>query len=214
MGNAWTYIKEHPWTVAGIIGGIVVLYLLFRMGGAGSSGTAVVAAGPSPEQVQANTALQIAGLQTAAQIQGMAYQLTGQQSQIAGAIAIEQIRSDVELYQTSVSGSIQMAATEAQRQLGLASVTAQQIIALGAQQTEQRQIMAIEAINLASQDTIQQLAYYNAQVQQSGIGAQVAIADINSRTTMYTQNIMAQSAQTAGRQGIFSQLLGAAAAFI
>lgn len=208
-----SYVKENPWTVVGIVGAGLALYFLWSYAGS-SGGGSVAVIGPSPEQVQANTALQVAQLQANAQSQALQYELAGRRDAIAGSIAIENIRGNVALYEAQTGGTIALAQTEAQRQLGLASVSAQTIIATQAQETERRQIAAIEAINVGAQQVTKELAYYSAETQRTSIAAQVAIADINAQTSRYVAGSQASVAKNQTNKSFLGGLFGGLLSFI
>jgi hypothetical protein len=211
--SALTYVKEHPYTVAGIVAGGLVLYLLYSAAGGGGT-TVQGPSGPSDAQVQANTALQLAG-----------YQLTGQNNQLQeqlalgtvnanAALAAKQLDTQLGLYQASIGGDVSMAGIEAQKTLGLATVGAQQSIAGYAQITQQAQIDATRDIALANAATYATISAYNADVTKASYQAQVDIAVSHDQTALGVNSAQQKTAQKSSSNNLIGGVLGTIAAVL
>lgn len=170
------WIKAHP--IWATVGGIVVLYLLYRMlSGGGSTAPAVYSSSADSNAVAAATALAQAQLAQQGQTQQTQAALEAQNAQIAGQVTIAQLG----------------------QQLGLAQIAADQTTM--AQQTAaatQIAQMQAESTNLAST-----LA---AQIQQAGINAQTQQAQIAAHTTEIQAQTM-QQMNEANQQTLQQQIM-------
>lgn len=144
--KTWEWIKSHPLLLAGIFGGFVVLYLIYKVAGGGSSGGDVVyqQSGPSDAAVQAGAALSVAQLQAGAASQQTSAQLSAVQNNNATAVSIAGIQARVANYQVEQSANVQSLGIQAQEAIQQAGITSQQAITLGGYAT-QAQIASINA---------------------------------------------------------------------
>ncbi len=158
------FFARHP--IASGVGGIILLFLLYRMfsGGGGSSQTAT-SGGLDPNAVAAATALQ--------------------QSQLAANAQTQQYQLEAQAQNAQIAGQVQVASM--QQQLGLAQIAANSTTS---QQQTQASVdiagMQAQSTNLAST-----LA---AQVQQAGLNAQVQVANIGANVTNTQTGAMVQLA--------------------
>lgn len=171
--KVFQFVQEHPYATAGVVVGGLVLYLLYSSGSGGSS--VAYQSGPSPEQVQANTALQLGQMQLAGHAQDVNAAVAQAQIIANRDFGIEQLKQQTGVYQIERGSDVSMAGIEAQRQVQLSGITSQQQIASFAQQTNQLQIAATRDIALANSATYADIARFNAETVQTSYAANVAI---------------------------------------
>lgn len=208
-----TYIKEHPWTIAAVLGGGFVLYLLLSSGSTGTTGTAVATV--DPNQLAADTQLQLAQYQLAGQSQQLQYQLAAQENKSSADVAIATLQAQTAQYSTGLGAQVSLAGIQAQQNVQLAGISSQTQIAQAAQQTEQAQIAATQNIALATAATYAHIAdvqsattiaSYQAQTSQAQIAAneQVAIVTQQQKTAQKSSSNSLLSGIVSGVLGIFS----------
>jgi len=133
--RALEWIKSHPVTVALVLGGIFIIWIVSRSGG-GSSDVQTVQSGPSDAAVQAGTALSIAQLQAGVQGQQIGAQLSAVQTQAAAGVTIAGLNADVAKYQTEQQANVSQAGIQAQQNIQVAGFQTQQVIALANNATQ------------------------------------------------------------------------------
>lgn len=145
--RTWEWIKTHPLMLAGIFGGFVILYLIYKVAGGGSSdGTTVnySQAGPSDATVQAGAAVSIAQLQGQAAATQTQAQLAAEQNSNATAVSIATLQAQVANYQVEQQANVQSLGITEQAAIQQAGITSQQAITLGGYAT-QAQIASVNA---------------------------------------------------------------------
>jgi hypothetical protein len=163
-------IKEHPYVAAGAVAGVVLLYVVYKAAGGGSSGAvATVGGSPSDAAIQAGAAVQIAQIQGAQSSSNLQAQLAGHEYDTAATVTIAGLNADVAKYQTEQQANVQQAGIAAQEHISDTSLQTQQIISV-AQLATQSQIAsyANQTVQVGYQENTKQI--------QSIEGANVAIA--------------------------------------
>ncbi len=159
------FFARHP--IASGVGGIILLFLLYRMfsGGGGSSQTAT-SGGLDPNAIAAATALQQSQLQANAQTQQYQLAAQAQNAQIAGQVQVASM----------------------QQQLGLAQIAA------GSTAATQQTQAAVDIAGMQAQST-NLASTLAAQVQQAGLNSQVQVANIAANVTNTQTGAMVQMNQ-------------------
>jgi hypothetical protein len=186
------FVKEHPWTIAAVVGGGFVLYLLYSSSG-GSSTTVAGAAPVDPNVLASATQLQLAQYGLQGQNQQLQFQLAGEQNKASADVAIATLQTQLGEYTSTLGAQVSLAGIQAQENVQEAGISSQTLIAQGAQATEQKQIDATQNIaeanaavysHIADVQGATTIASYQAQVSQSQIAAnaQVAINQAQQKT--------------------------------
>lgn len=175
FAGTWAWVKAHPYTVLGIVGGLVVFWLVYKLAGGG--GGVAAQQGPSDAEVQAGAAVQIQQLQAQAAHDTLMAQLSGQQNQIQGQITLAGISSDTAKYTVQQQATVQLAGIEAQKSLGIYGLQTQQAISI-AQLATQAQIAyyANKTVQTGYKQQTQQqfnLEYFNWATNKTNAWAQV-----------------------------------------
>lgn len=189
--------KKHPaWIIGGVVGGAVILYLIYRSQMASG---AVTTASTASGGVDPNAALS-----ASTSLQEAALQLQGQQAQIQGTLDLTQLQNAGALAQATLSDQVQLSniasqqnvaeyETDANKSVSLAGLSTQVDLA-GLQTGLQEDIANVNAatteysigtnaqlqgqLATLQAQTVQNVASINAGVNLAQIGANVSIAQI------------------------------------
>jgi hypothetical protein len=186
--------------VAGIIGALVLLYVLYNS----ASGTAVQVAapsGPSDAEVNAATQVQLGQLQANTANNQLGAQLTAQQNNNATAVTLAGLDAQTAHYQVEQSANVQSLGITAQENIQLAGFQTQQQIAI-ANDATQAQIAMIsgEVTKTGYQESTKQL--------QSVENANVAVTQSNNQTQLGIVQAVQKTQQKSSDNGFFGSLLG------
>lgn len=186
------WIQEHPYLSGGLVLSLLVLYLLLRRSG---GGTSVVSTGPSE-------ALQAANLQAQTQQAGISAAANAQTQTLQAALAAKQI--DAQVTQNAIDATTQQASIAAAMNLGIAKLSAdaqlsaidigaQRDITVSGQQSDAAKYIA--SVTADAQTKIAEGAYAR-DISVAGIGAarDVSVAGIQS-TTLQAQYAAALATQ-------------------
>lgn len=204
MPKVLEFVQEHPYAIAGVVAGGLVLYLLYSAGGS----TTVVQGGPSDAQVQANTALQLAQYDLAGRANSAAAQLQAAQITANTELAEKNLDYQLGVYQTGKGADVSMAGIQAQEHIQLAGITSQQQIAGYAQETARDQIIATQNIALANAATYDALARYNAETTQASYAANVAIQQSHDNAAITTNAAQQKTAQKSSTNSLLGGIAG------
>ena len=202
--NAVAYIKEHPWTVAAIVGAAIVLYLV------ASSGSSGAAAAPAQNT---DPSLQIAALQLQGQAQALNEKLAEANINAGVQLGVAKLQADLGMYNTSASRDVSLAGIQAQEDIQLAGLNSQTIIAQITADTNQAQIAASQNIALATAATYAHISDTQAATIIASYNAQVAQAQIAGDTQLGIVNAQQKTARQGSTNSLISGLVGAAALF-
>ncbi len=202
------YIKEHPWTVAGIVGGVVVLYLLY------SSGSSAPAATAATNAANADPALQIAQLQLTGQNQALQEKLAETQTTTAASVAIAQLQAQLGIFGASASRDVSLAGIQAQEDIQLSGQQSQVQLAQIEQATNQMQIAATRDIAIGNAATYAHIADVNAATVIANTQANVDIAQITSNERVTINSAQQKTAQKSSSNSLISGIVGAAASVL
>lgn len=222
------WVKEHPWTTAGIavvaVGGIFLLSTIAGGGGAasvpsgGGTATSALTLQQDAENAQASQAASAQNFTLAENAQNIAgqinlaqLQLSGQSDQLAAQLKATQEQDALATYQTEVNANVQNTATAAQ------------LSAITAQLTQQEQINAnnnatslgLAGINANTQitqaadftDLEKTIATTQAAVSEAQTNAAVQIAGINAQVSENAVNAQAGSSIFGSALGFLGMLL-------
>lgn len=202
MEKAWIWIKEHPIAVVGVIGVLVIAYMLF---GSGSGGTVVAgSSGPSDAQVAADAQLQMAQLGASVQTSGLNASLAATQSNNATQVQIADLSAQVAHYQTEQAANVQEIGIAATKDVNLAGIQSQQVIALANAATE-AQIVSLNDFTTQvgykeNTKQLQAVETANVQLAQTYVAGQVQTAKINADVQKHSSD-----------NGLFGGIVGAIA---
>jgi hypothetical protein len=181
MANPLEYVKAHPVTSA-VIGGAGVLALVFALRGGSASAPTGVSVGPSADEIQSATQLQLAQMQMAQQGTQIQAQLQSQQEQDSAQIALANLQGQyaIQSQAADIAGKIELA--QLSQQVDLSQISAQTI-------TAQKSIDA---------ETQREEDFYNAGIQQSQVNAtlQTNLANISATSAVQQATINANMATT------------------
>ncbi|HEY6019399.1 MAG TPA: hypothetical protein VIY48_05670 [Candidatus Paceibacterota bacterium] len=205
MEKAWIWIKEHPIAIVGVIGVLVIAYMLF--GSSGGGGTATSSSGPTDTQVAADAQLQMAQINAGVQSTGISAALAATQSNNAAQVQIAGLSAQVAHYQTEQAANVQEVGISAQKDVSLAGIQSQQVIALANAATE-AQIVSLNdyTTQVGYKENTKQLQAVetaNVQLAQTYVAGQVQTAKINADVQKHSSN-----------NGLFGGIVGAIASII
>lgn len=209
MGNAFEYVKKHPWTIAGVIGALIVLYLLFSSSSGGSS-AAAGPSGPSDAAIASGTQLQLAGMQLTAQSNQTNAQLAAAENTNAAQVTIAGLNATTAQYQTGKQADV--AALNIEAQASTQQIVGAYQLQLGlAQQATATQINAQNTAaytHLADTQAATTIASYNAQTAQTEayVNKDVQIAQINAKTAQKKSSNSLIGGIIGGALSIFSDV--------
>lgn len=163
LQKAGHWIKEHPLAILGILGGLVVVYLLVNMSSGSGGGTTVVQSGPSDAAVQAGAAVQAAQIQAQGQVNQLNAELAAVNSNNAANIAIATLQAQVQQYTATKSADVSLSGIDAQKQVQIAGLTTQQIIAAQQNATNVAMAQLSASVDIAKAQSIASI--YNAPYQ-------------------------------------------------
>jgi len=202
----------------GLLLALVILIIVFRRSGANSAPAGgTVYAGPSPAlqaaQLQSGTQLQLAQIQSNAQVSALNEKLAESQLNTGAAVQVAQLQQQAQLQNIVTSGQVQSGQTSAALQSALAQVGGQVSIAdinaqAGvAQSGIQADVMKTQfADALAAQQTISQAqtdqakAALDTQATIAGYAADVNLAQIGASRDVALGNIGANESVQLGAQ--------------
>jgi len=166
------YAKEHPWTIAAVAGGGLILYYLYAS--TQNASTAVTyAPGTDPATQQLNA-------QLAAQTQALQYQFAGQQNQLNASVAIATLQANTQVQTAELGRDVSLAGIQAQENVQVSGQQSQVQIAQLASEANIAQINASRDVSIAQGATYAEIAQVNAATQlgiaQTASAAQVATA--------------------------------------
>lgn len=208
------YVKEHPYTIAGVVAGGLVLYLLYSAASGGGGTTVVGPSGPSDAQVQANTALQLGQLQIAGHSADLQEQLAAAQIAANVSYANKQLDTQLGLFQTQAGADVSMAGIDAQRQVQIAGLSTQQIIAGYAQTTAQDQINAGVDIAKITAQTYSDIAQFNAATTIASYKSATDIAVSHDQTQVAINSATQKTEQKKSSNGLIGSVIGGIASVL
>jgi hypothetical protein len=177
MNETWVYIKEHKWTIAAVLGAIILFYLFYNYFGGGS--TTVIAGTQQPSDAAVAAAAQVQGqtLQAGVATQQVNAQLDAQNNATAAAVAIAQLTQQTQGNANVIAGNVALAGLDVQKALGSESLNTEQAIAAINAGVTNNETAATQALGLAS------------------LATQYSIAQ-NNNATIVAQSTIAAAAQT------------------
>jgi hypothetical protein len=205
--NLVDWAKRNPWTVAGIIGALIVLYLLYQNSTASSATTAAVPQADPNQVLAADTALQQSQMQLQAQTQQLQYQLAGQTSAQNASVAVANIQAQLGAYQTFAGQNVSLAGIQAQENVQEAGLSTQEQIAQINADTNQAQIAATEQLGAVNAATYAHIADVNAGTIVASYNAATAQAQIASNTTVAVTNAVQETAQKSSSNNLFGSIV-------
>lgn len=204
------YVKAHPYTVAGVVAGGLILYLVYSS--VSSSSGATYAAGPSDAQIQAGMALQSQQFQLAAHSADLSAGLAAATIAANRDQALKDYDYRLGVYQTGVGANVSLSGIDAQKTIQLAGITAQEQIAQGAQDTQRAQINATRDIAAASDATMQAIAGFNADTVRASYAANAAISISHDDRDVAMNLAQQKTARKQSDNNLFGNILGGALA--
>lgn len=158
------YVKDHPWTVAAIVAGGLVLYYLYSM--SSGSGTTVVSSGTT--------------------VDPNADALAAQQMQLQAGIVGAQIASNVQLAQTDAAKTVSLAGIAASAAVQLAGEQTQFSIAQLASNDNQATIAAQVAISGQQAQTYNNMIAAQTHIADVNAATQLAIVKASTAQNIVT----------------------------
>ena len=189
------FVKEHPWTIAAVIGGGFVLYLLYSSS-SGSSGGAVGVATVDPNVLAAETQLQTSQNALTAQTQQLQYGLAATENKTSADVAIATLQQQLVAYTSTLGAHVSLAGIAANRDVQTSGISSQTAIAEAAQQTNREQIAATENLGLANAAVYAHIADVQGASTIAAFQAQTAQAQIGSNTSLGVAQIQSNAALT------------------
>lgn len=188
MNKLWHWVKAHPWMTGLMIFAAGTLYILFRGSGSSSaaaSGTSSAQTAADAQvalgQLQANTALGIAGIQAGVQSQGIAAGAGVANNQVAAGVTNTTTAGNVSLGVAGIQGDVANTSTNATLQASLAQTAALRDIALAPYQLAEDQLNSTAGSALTALEG--QVTALTANTQSLANSTAAGFANLNAVTT-------------------------------
>lgn len=222
MHKTWVWIKGHPLIVILGVGALILLYLVFSSSGGGGGGTVVQAqggGGTDPNELQAQTAITLAGIQAQGQSQQISAQQDVANNQIAASLAAAQIGANSQDYVAALGAAVQTSGIQSAENVSLAGIRSQVQLADISADVSSKQIAAnVDMAQLASHTYEALAGYQNEQVMASyqtqrdvtqiNAWQNVQLAQISSDTALQTAKVQASTEKKKSSNSLLGGIVG------